>query len=86
MVVKNAGFRDEVMFRPGFVMPAPGFEQRIAFYRYGEPILKLLNPILRKIGGATSSIEIGKAMINAAAGEPHKPVLESKDINELAAR
>ena len=85
-VVRSAGFRDVALFRPGFVMPAPGFGQRIALYRYFEPILKLLNPLLRRLGGATSALEIGRAMIAVAAREPHPEFLESRDINDLAGK
>ena len=82
--VRSAGFRDAAMFRPGFVLPAPGFTQRIVLYRIAQPLLLLLNPLLRKLGGATSAIEIGKAMIAAAGGAEHDAILDSRDINRLA--
>jgi hypothetical protein len=83
--VRSTGFRDAAMFRPGFVLPAPGFTQRIALYRIAQPLLLLLNPLLRLLGGATSAIEIGKAMITVTSGADHEPILDSRYISRLAA-
>jgi uncharacterized protein YbjT (DUF2867 family) len=82
--LKNVGFRDVVLFRPAFIRPGHGGKPR-GMGRYLVPIIGIFNPLLRALGGATSAVEVGRAMIAAAAGKPHSQVLETRDINELAA-
>lgn len=83
--VKAIGFGGVTLFRPAFIRPLRGSKPRGALYRILNPLLLALYPLLRTIGQATSTVEIGRAMIAAAAGSSQKQVLDSPAINRLAA-
>lgn len=84
--LKKLGFRSVFLFRPAFIKPLPGVRPRSALYRLFNPVFLALYPLLRRFGAATSSSEIGRAMIAAAEGKSTQQVLESRDINGLATR
>ena len=75
-----------VLLRPGFIRPLPGVWPRDTLYRVMHPLAMGLYPLLRLLGGATSSVEIGKAMLAAARGMGDQERLGSKEINALARR
>ncbi len=79
-------FKEVVVFRPAFIKAERGSQPRGTLYRVMYAIFGLFSPIFRAFGGATSTTEVGKAMVLAAAGESTKQILDSKDINALAAR
>lgn len=78
-------FRQAYLFRPAFVRPLKGVRPRSRLYRAVIPLFLPFNPLLRVLGGATSTVEIGKAMIAAATGLSREQILDSKSINRLAA-
>lgn len=84
--LKQMGFREAIVFRPGFIQPMRGARSRVALYRILYAIFGILYPVLRALGQATSTVDMGKAMIAAAMGMSQKQVLNTKDINQLAAR
>jgi len=84
--LREVGFGNVVLFRPAYIRPMRGVKSRTRLYRVLNPPMLLLNPLLRRMGGATSTVEIGKAMLAAARGEAGSDVLDSKGINALAAR
>lgn len=74
------------MFRPGFVQPLKGVRSKTrlyqAFYVVGAPLFPLLRRLFPKY--VTTTVNIGRAMIEAAATGYPKRVLENPDINDLA--
>jgi uncharacterized protein YbjT (DUF2867 family) len=80
-------FKAAYAFRPGFIRPLKGVTSRTPLYSI--PLL-LLRPILGLMDAfpkyATTSVKLGKALINAAYKGYEKKVLESEDINILAQR
>jgi uncharacterized protein YbjT (DUF2867 family) len=76
------GFKDAYMFRPGFMHPTPGLKNTLKFYRY----INWMYPFLRKVFPKYISTlsELGLAMIHAVTKGYNKPVLEVKDIIQLA--
>lgn len=88
--ILGLGFRDAVVLRPGVIVPRRGVRHSIRLYGWMAAAARPLLPILRALGVATSTAEIGRAMIAAALGErldyPPRQRLRSKDINDLAAR
>ncbi|MEZ4340749.1 MAG: hypothetical protein R3B82_29355 [Sandaracinaceae bacterium] len=79
-------FERSYLFRPGFIRPMRGARSKTTLYRVLNPFLIGLTPILRPMGMATSTVEIGRAMIAAATGLAADRVLPSKAINALAAK
>jgi len=80
----SAGFEKALVFRPGTIVAKRGVKHSIRLYG----IFSLLGPLMRPFGLATSTVEIGRAMIAAVLGESisdgEKVRLDSADINKLA--
>ena len=75
--------KKEYNFRPALMKPMPGQKQ---FYGYNLWTHKILYPVLRLIWPACSIQEIARAMINATIVGYEKPILEVRDITQLAAK
>ncbi len=75
-------FRSAYMFRPGFLRPVAGQQHILKLYRW----LGWLYPVLRRLAPASACAlgELGQAMLHAARQGAPKPVLEVKDIVQLA--
>jgi uncharacterized protein YbjT (DUF2867 family) len=75
------------MFRPGFIQPLKGIRSKTrlyqAFYDVFGPLLPLLKRLMPK--HVTTTVNVGRAMIQVAAAGGTRRVLENPDINELAA-
>lgn len=80
--LKQVGFGSVYLFRPGFIQSTRGPTPRGAAARLA---FNVLYPAARALGGATSNGEIGDAMIAAALGRAEQQILDTKDINRLAA-
>ena len=80
------GFKDAYMFRPGYIQPMKGIKSRTPLYNSMYVIFKPLYPVFKLLtpGSVTTSVNIGKAMINVVSKGSQKKVLENRDINELA--
>ena len=76
------------VFRPGIIQPLHGITSRTLSYRALYAVLGPLMPVLRALAPnqVTTTELLGRAMIEAAASGAPKRVLESADINALAAR
>ncbi|MCX4248001.1 NAD(P)H-binding protein [Paraliomyxa miuraensis] len=83
--LRRVGFGDVVLFRPAFIRPMRGTSPRGALYRTMYAVMGVFYPLLRAFGGATSTVEVGRAMIAAAMGKAEAKVLDSRAINALAA-
>jgi uncharacterized protein YbjT (DUF2867 family) len=86
-VVAKAGFKAAYMFRPGLIQPMHGIVSRTTAYRV---LYVLLWPVvlLFKLfapGAVTTTERVGRAMLEAAKRGAPKTILESRDINALAA-
>jgi len=76
------------MFRPGLIKARPGKKSKTPLYRVLYVVLTPLYPLLKRIArlNVTTAENIGRAMIAVAADGYSKRILESTDINLLAAR
>ncbi len=75
-------FKRAYMFRPGLMKATPGQKNVKSYYRWFAwvyPIGRALYP-----GGFCTLQEVGRAMINAAIKGYPQPILEVKDIVQLA--
>jgi uncharacterized protein YbjT (DUF2867 family) len=75
-------FTRAYMFRPGFIKPTPGQKNAKSYYK----LIGWLYPVGRALypAGFCTAQEVGQAMINAARTGYPKPILEVKDIVQLA--
>lgn len=74
-------------FRPGFIQPLKGVRSRTPQYQLFYTVLGPVMPMLRKVLSShmTTTENVGKAMIQAAAVGCDKRTLENRDIDALAA-
>lgn len=74
------------LFRPGFIRPRAGKASKTRLYRVLYGVAGPLYPLFNRLAPrhVTTSENIGRAMINAAAVGYEKRVLENADINALA--
>lgn len=77
-----------IVFRPGLIQPLHGIRSRTRAYRALYALLAPVFPLLRALapGVVTTTEWLGRALIEAAANGAPQRVLESRDINALAAR
>jgi len=75
------------VFRPGSIQPMKGVRSATASYQALYTVAAPLYPILRRLfpGSVTTSVAVGRAMIHAVTRGAPKKVLETRDINALAA-
>jgi uncharacterized protein YbjT (DUF2867 family) len=79
-------FKAAYMFRPGLIRPLHGIKSKTRSYRI---LYTLLGPFLVVAGyvapsSMTCTDRMGRAMIHAVARGAPKPILETRDINDLA--
>ena len=83
--VLNAPFRASYVFRPSYIQPMHGVTSRTrlyrVFYAISRPVMQLLVPLMPKY--ATTTEQIGRAMLDVAKHGAPKRVLESADINAI---
>jgi uncharacterized protein YbjT (DUF2867 family) len=80
-------FKAAYMFRPGFIQPQKGARSKTPVYRAFYAVLTPLYPLLRRFlpGYMTTTVNVGRALIQVTARGYERPILESDDINRLAA-
>jgi hypothetical protein len=79
-------FKAAYMFRPGVIVPLHGIKSRTRLYRISYAVLGPLLPLLTRFPKyVTTTEKLGRAMLIAAKRGAPKAVLESADINKLAA-
>lgn len=78
-------FKDSYMFRPAFIQPLRGIRSRTAIYNVMYSVLKVISPLLIKVfpNYATTTTQLGNAMIQVARQGYDRPVLEAKDITKF---
>jgi len=81
------GFKAAFMFRPGFIQPLKGTRSKTPAYRVLYAVLGPLYPLLRRLAPryVTTTVNVGRALIQVAAGGYPRPIVETDDINRLAA-
>ena len=79
-------FRAAYMFRPGYIQPLAGVRSKTALYWAAYTLLSPLYPLLQRLAPThvTTSVNVGRAMLEVAAHGYPRPVLETEDINEAA--
>ena len=80
------GFKAAFMFRPGMIQPLKGIKSRTTSYRILYGALGPLFPLIGALApnAITTTVKVGRAMINVATRGYSKPILDPKDINALA--
>jgi hypothetical protein len=81
-------FKAAFMFRPGFIQPIDGVRSKTGWYRALYAVTGPIFPLLRKLfpGMTTTTRNLGRAMIEVALSGHRSRIVNSPDINELAAR
>ena len=79
-------FKSAYMFRPGFIQPLKGVRSRTRLYQAFYSTAAPLYPLLRRLapGSVTTTVDVGRALIEVSiAGYPRR-ILDPADINRLA--
>jgi uncharacterized protein YbjT (DUF2867 family) len=73
------------MFRPAYIQPVAGVRSKTRWYAAIYAVAAPLYPVIRRLapGIATTTEQLGKAMLAAARTGAPKRVLETRDINAL---
>jgi len=75
------------MFRPGYIQPLKGIRSSTRWYQVMYSVLGPFYPLLRLLAPryVTTTANLGRAMIQSAAGGYSKQILLTDDINRLSA-
>jgi uncharacterized protein YbjT (DUF2867 family) len=81
------GFKAAYMFRPGYIQPIGDVQSKTGWVQTAYDIARPLYPLIHRLlpNNATTTSNLGRAMIQVAAAGYVKPVLYSADFNALAA-
>ncbi|GAA4848845.1 SDR family oxidoreductase [Algivirga pacifica] len=82
--ILTMGFKDAYAFRPGMIIPEKGVKSSTGWYNALYVIFRPLFPLFRKFDSITSSVKVGKAMINSVRYPQTQKHLENPEINALA--
>jgi uncharacterized protein YbjT (DUF2867 family) len=79
-------FKAAYMARPGFIQPLRGVRSKTPLYQFFIVLARPLFPLLRRLfpRQVTTTVEIGRAMIEVVAKGYAKRILDPEDINRLA--
>ena len=79
-------FKEAFMFRPGYIQPLKGVRSKTALYQSVYNIVGPLFPLMRKIAPrhVTTTVDLARAMIEAARSGYTRTVIDMPDINRLA--
>ncbi len=74
------------MFRPAYIQPLKGVRSRTPLYQAMYSSMRWMYPVWKAVlpKMVTTTEDLGKAMIAAAAGLAEQPVLHTREINALA--
>ena len=80
-------FKAAYMFRPGYIQPLRGIRSKTEWYQILYDVIGSLYPMLRRVlpRYVTTTVNIGRAMIEVASTGYPTQILYSPDINRLAA-
>jgi uncharacterized protein YbjT (DUF2867 family) len=79
-------FKAAYMFRPGYIQPLRGIRSKTRWVQVIYDAIGSLYPVLRRLfpRAVTTTVDIGRAMIQVAAVGAPKHILSPGDINDLA--
>ncbi|TKG89851.1 NAD-dependent epimerase/dehydratase family protein [Puteibacter caeruleilacunae] len=83
-MILNMGFKDAYMFRPGGVVPERGVKSSTKLYNAVYVITRPFFSYMKRMKSITTSVRIGRAMINSYNHQQALKHLEADDINKLA--
>jgi uncharacterized protein YbjT (DUF2867 family) len=80
-------FRNKGVVRPGFIRPGPGIASRVKLYQFFIVLFRPLFPLIERLAPswATTSEQLGRAMLRVVKGQADRFILESTDINRIGA-
>jgi uncharacterized protein YbjT (DUF2867 family) len=80
-------FKAAYMFRPGFIQPMRGVRSRTRLYQALYDVIAPLYPVLRRLvpRQLTTTVNLGRAMIEVADRGYERSIIGPDDINKLAA-
>lgn len=80
-------FKAAFMFRPGFIQPLKGVRSKTRLYRAFYTVLGPLLPVLRWLlpRTVTTTVNLGRAMIEVTIAGYSRRILDPDDINRIAA-
>jgi uncharacterized protein YbjT (DUF2867 family) len=80
-------FKAAYMFRPGYIQPLKGVKSKTRIYQAIYDIVGPLYPLIRRLAprSVTTSVNVGLAMIRVAVDGYPRRLIETDDINRLAA-
>jgi uncharacterized protein YbjT (DUF2867 family) len=86
--LRRLPFKAAYMFRPAYIQPLRGIRSRTGWYQALYSVGGVFYPLLRVLAPryVTTTVNIGRAMIEVAANGYSKPIILTDDINRLAAR
>lgn len=83
--ILNMGFKDALMFRPGYIQPMRGIRSKTNWYQWIYMVFKPIYAILKYFPStATSTVNIGQAMLSVLQKGSDQKIFNNKDINALA--
>lgn len=84
--ILSMGFSDAYVFRPGFIYPSRGEKPKSKIVANSIAVLKFLFPVLKFLfpNHVTSTMNIGRAMINVTLYGSELKHLRSNDIDKLS--
>lgn len=84
--ILNNGFQKSAMFRAGAIIPEKGIKSKTALYQTMYTLTSPIHWLLKKSKYATTTTNLGLAMIAFLDNENVPKHLENADINELASK
>ncbi len=81
--IKNKGFKDVYLFRPGGILPERGLRSRTKLYDRIYMVMRPFFPLLRRLDSITTTTILGQGFLKVAMNPIEKKYLENKDINKL---
>jgi uncharacterized protein YbjT (DUF2867 family) len=79
---------DAYIFRPGYIQPLKGVRSRTPQYRWFYGAIGPLYPVIARVlpGHVSTTVNVGRAMIDVGIDGYSKRILESRDINEVGSQ
>jgi uncharacterized protein YbjT (DUF2867 family) len=79
-------FKAAFMFRPGYIQPLKGIKSKTGWYQAIYDVIGPLYPLIRRLAPryVTTTVSIGRAMIEVAANGYGNRVLSTDDMNQVA--
>jgi uncharacterized protein YbjT (DUF2867 family) len=84
--LRRLPFKAAYMFRPAFIEPLRGIRSKTMWYQALYTVVGVFYPVIRRLlpRRVTTTVNVGRAMIQVAAGGYSKHILLTDDINRLA--